>query len=219
MVEYRYEATGVAGVVQQLAVSYLTNGYRFYVAGRIPSRNDPRAVDRKLIGRYDIAVSKWTRYRRKQAGLANVQYLRLNRFFLLLATAGEHRFFTDEAAVIRDAARGQPIRFAGYSIGIRNGRASVRLARSVIRPLRSELLLLALRLDAAALEQRFAELPYEPYAPVRRQLDGVVRAVNQKRKQAGLSLIDWRCVRRNRRVVTALLPSASASDRARNRAA
>ena len=31
--------------------------------------------------------------RRKKQGLANVQYLRFDRFFLLLATYGEHRFF------------------------------------------------------------------------------------------------------------------------------
>ncbi len=205
---YRYEATGVAGFVQQLAVSYLTNGYHLYVNGRIPTHKDPYAVDRKLIARYDIAVSKWTRYRHKQADIARVQYLRYGRYFLLLATPGRHRFFEDEAAAIRNVARGQPIQFASYSIGIYNGRVSVRLPLCRFQELRGELLRIALRLDASSLENRFASLPFEPYAPVRRQLYSILRKVNAKRKTAGLELVDWRCIRSRRRVVKALQPSA-----------
>ncbi len=201
---YRYEATSVAGFVQQLAVSYLTNGYHFYVLGRIPAHKNQHAVDRKLIERYEIAVSKWTRYRRKKAGLANVQYLRLDRCFVLLATAGHHRFFQDEAAVIRNVARGQPIHFASYSIGYYNQRASVRLALGEFRRLRGEFVRVALRLDARVLEQRFERLPVEPYAPVRRQIYSIVRVVNRIRHTAGLELVDWRCVRSRRRVVHAL---------------
>ncbi len=207
MTEYRYEAAGVAGFVQQLAVSYLTNGYYFYVPGRIPERKDPYAVDRKLLDRYDIAVSKWTRARRKKDGSASVQYLRHGRFFLLLATHGEHRLFEEEASVIRDVRR-QPIRFAPYSIGVYDERVSVRLSLDSFRALRGELLRLALRRDAVALERMFRELPFEPYGPVLRQLYTVLRAVNRRRRTAGLELVDWRCVRSRRRVVQALLPSA-----------
>ncbi len=90
---YRCEATSVAGFVQQLAVSYVRNGYWFYVTGRIPARKDPRAVDAKLIERYEIGLSKWTKYRRSREGQAKVQYLRYQRFFVLLATHGTQRFF------------------------------------------------------------------------------------------------------------------------------
>ena len=64
---YRCEVTTVAGFVQQLAVSYLVHGYWFYVTGRIPKHKDPRRVDEKLIARYGIDLSKWSRARRKQA--------------------------------------------------------------------------------------------------------------------------------------------------------
>ena len=105
MMEYRFEATTIGGFIQQLAVSYLRHGYWFYVPGCIPARKDPREVDRKLIERYEIDQTKWSRGWRKKQGLANVQYLRLGRFFLLLATYGEHRFF-ERGGPARSGTRG-----------------------------------------------------------------------------------------------------------------
>ena len=131
---YRCEAVSVGGFVQQLAVSYLRNGYWFYVAGRVPEGKDPAAVDRKLIERYGIDLSKWARARRKRLGMANLQYLRFRGFFLLLATHGEHQFFTEERAVIRDVRR-QPITFAGYAVTHRGGRSHVRIERTEFRML------------------------------------------------------------------------------------
>ena len=58
---YRYRATSIEGFVQQLAVSYVTHGYWFYVSGWIPQGKDPEKTDAKLIERYGIDVSKWTR--------------------------------------------------------------------------------------------------------------------------------------------------------------
>ena len=85
---YRCVATSVAGFVQQLAVAYVANGYWFYVTGRVPDHKDPATVDAKIIRQYGIAVSKWTRTRRKRAGQANLQYLRYDRFFVIMATHG-----------------------------------------------------------------------------------------------------------------------------------
>jgi len=42
----------------------------------IPFNKDPEAVDRKLIQKYGIDVSKRERARRKRAGLPNRHYLR-----------------------------------------------------------------------------------------------------------------------------------------------
>jgi len=80
---YRCEATSVEGFIQQLAVACVANGYWFYVTGTIPHHKDPCAVDRRLIVRYSIDLSKWTRTRRKRAGLGNVQYLRHGRCFVI----------------------------------------------------------------------------------------------------------------------------------------
>src|SRR5438270_14075747 len=99
VVRYRYrcEATSLEGFLQQLAVCYVGRGYWFYVTGFIPPDKDPRSVDRKLIEQYGIEISKWSRARRKRAGIASVQYIRFRQFFVLLATEGKHRFFIDEA--------------------------------------------------------------------------------------------------------------------------
>ena len=60
---YRCVATSIEGFVQQLAVGYVTHGYWFYVSGWIPEGKDPLKTDAKLIERYGIDVSKWTRCR------------------------------------------------------------------------------------------------------------------------------------------------------------
>ncbi|TWT44380.1 hypothetical protein RAS1_07940 [Phycisphaerae bacterium RAS1] len=138
--EYRSVATSVEGFVQQLAVAYITHGYWFYVAGEIPEGKDLAAVDTKLIERYGIAITKWARCRRKKQGLANMQYLRHERFFVLLATKGRHEFFEREQASMRDVRR-MPIKLAGYSIGCRKGpdgrwHVTVRLAGQILRDLK-----------------------------------------------------------------------------------
>ncbi|MCA9173526.1 MAG: hypothetical protein KDB14_03485, partial [Planctomycetales bacterium] len=44
-------------------------------------------------------------------------------------------------------------------------------------------------------------LPFEPYAPVRRQLLNIVRAVNRERKTAGFSRIPCDAIRFKRRIL------------------
>jgi hypothetical protein len=53
--QYRCEATSVAGFIQQLAVGYLARGYLFYVTGRVPEGKDPKRLDEKLITKYCFA--------------------------------------------------------------------------------------------------------------------------------------------------------------------
>ena len=104
--QYRCEAVSVEGFIQQLAVSYVARGYFFYVTGRVPEHKDPARVDEKLVARYGVDISKWARARRKQVGGANLQYLRHGRFFVLLATHGEHPFFAEEGANVRGRPAG-----------------------------------------------------------------------------------------------------------------
>jgi hypothetical protein len=196
---YRIEATSLEGFVQQLAVSYLGNGYWFYVTGEIPEGKDPEKVDEKLIARYQIDLSKWARARRKRAGMANLQYIRFGRFFVLLATHGVHPFFEEEASSIRDA-RKTPIRFGGYSISYRNGHPHVRIEQEEYKRLKAYFLDLALHRAGERLERELGKLPFEPYAPVRRQLLAVLRAVNRERKSAGYEPVSKNCFRFVRRV-------------------
>ena len=71
-------------------------GYYFYVRGNIPPHKDPAKTDQRIVGRYGLDVSKWTRCRRRKRGEASLQYLRHGKFFVLVATHGEHPFFATE---------------------------------------------------------------------------------------------------------------------------
>lgn len=198
--QYRCEATSVAGFIQQVAVGYLARGYYFYVPGRVPEHKDPQAVDRKLVEKYGVDVSRWERVRRKRLGLANVQYIRHDRFFLLMATHGQHRFYEEEAGQIRDARR-TPIRFAGYSVSHRNGRPCVRIEVNEYRLLKAEMLDRARYESAENLAGRFAALSFVPYKPVRCQLLSVLRAVNRARREAGLEWVPVEAVPWRRPIV------------------
>lgn len=196
--EYQYLPVSKASFIQQLAVSYLPNGYWFYVPGMIPPEKNVERVDKKLIDKYGIEQSKWTRARRKRAGFANVQYLRWDRFFVLLATHGRHRFFVDERLVLLDV-RETPLKFAGYSIGFRNGHASVRIERNTFRDLKDYFSERALRATANDLECEFSSLECERYAPVRSQICIIFRLVNRLRKQAGLEQLEPNCLLKKRK--------------------
>lgn len=200
--EYRCVASSVEGFIQQLAVAYITHGYWFYVAGTVPEDKDPAVIDAKLINRYGIAISKWARCRRKKQGLANMQYLRHGRFFVLLATKGRHEFFEREREVIRDIRR-VPIKFEGYSIGCRRGgdrrwHVSVRIAAGRYLDLKTHFEALATRQAVESIERSLVSLHSAIYAPVRRQLLNVLRVVNRKRRGAGMHVfsIDARPLRR-----------------------
>jgi hypothetical protein len=202
---YRCEATSIEGFIQQLAVSYVGNGYWFYVAGSVPEGKDPRIVDAKLIEKYQIDVSKWRRARRKRLGLANIQYLRFARFFLLLACGGEHKFFNEEKN-IRDVRR-FPIRFAGYSVSYRRGRdetwhSSVRIEAIEFAVLKAEVLRHAL---SETVNTMLSKIRFVPYAPVRNQYRQLIRAVNKRRKAAGLEPVASEILLWRRRVVRAFV--------------
>ncbi len=215
---YRCQATSVEGFVQQLACNYLPHGYWFYAAGWLPAGKDAQTIDKKLIHKYGVAVSRASRSRRKQAGLANVQYLRFDRFFLLLATHGQHRFFAEEAAAVRDARR-VPIQFAGYSISVKRGqflrrivpnqpvpvdgryRVRVRIGRDPFTELKAYFCDRATRDSAEHLAAQLYSLPFEPYAPVRQQVLKLLAIVNKRRKTAGLSAVPLSAIRMRRRIV------------------
>lgn len=203
-VVYWCEAASVEGFVQQLAVSYIGHGYWFYVTGVIPERKDPRRIDEKLLEQYDAGLSKWARARRRRGGLANVHYIRHARFFVLIASRGEHRFFQDEAN--HKDIRRDPIRFSNYSIGYRRGidrrwHPSVRIHPEAYRHLKAYLLSIACHRSVENLVGEFRRLRYEPYAPVRRQLLNLLRAVNRLRESAGFEPVPVSALRLRRRVV------------------
>jgi hypothetical protein len=216
--DYRYCATSVNGFIQQLSSNYLPHGYWFYVSGVVPEGKSVENIDRKLLTKYGINISRQSRARRKQAGLSNLHYLRFERFFLLLATHGKHCFFDEEGEAIRDVRR-VPIKFQGYSVSVKRGqylakldpdepalpdgkyRVRVQIGRETYRDLKAYLLDLATHRSAETLGREFYNAPFEPYAPVRQQMLNLLRLVNKKRKEAGYELLSPTVLRYQRRIV------------------
>ena len=223
--QYRAVATSIEGFVQQLACCYLRHGYWFYVTGQIPVGKDPLAVDAKLVDKYGIAVSESTRSRRKKAGQANLQYLRFERFFVVLATKGTHRFYEDESAQIRDIRR-VPLKFAGYSISYRRGgrtrdgrsdpswHAHVKIDRQQQLELTAHLGELAKRRKPDSIASAIYNLPLEPYAPIRRQLLLLLRSLNRQRRELGYAPLPMEVLPLRRRVVKPFGSCCSSSEAA-----
>jgi len=214
---YQCVATSVAGFVQQLAVAYVANDYFFYVTGNIPPEKDPSKTDVKIQTAYGIAVSKFTRSRRKKSALANVQYLRYRNFFIIIATGGYHKFFADESSKLLDIRR-HPLSFMGYSIGYRRafGRglchASVRIHADRYTELKQHLGGIAVQRTTEELCGEFARLPFEPYAPVRNQFFALLRLVNRKRAVAGLERVPVEALRLRRSPVRPFATSELSED-------
>jgi len=202
---YRHVAASENGFVQQLAVAYVNHGYWYYVTGIVPGHKEVSAVDSKLIQKYDIAISKWTRARRKQQGLANVHYMRYQRFFVLIATQGEHSFFQEEAPNIKDVRR-DPIRFAGYSIGFRRGvdrkwHTSVRIHPTQYNLIKDYYVDIATRRSLEQIRKELELIPFEPYAAVRRQILNILRAINRARQKAGFEPVPISALRLRRQIL------------------
>lgn len=204
--DYRYNATTIGGFIQQLAVCYIGRGYWFYVQGAIPKHKEPKEIDEKLLAKYQIPASKFQRCRRKRWGVANLQYLRFENSFLILATHGIHAFFKEEAKRVKDVRR-ETIYFEGYSVSYQNGHPKVSLAQGTYEELKAHFLELAVHRQADYIAREVRKLPFESYAPVRRQLVYILTSVNKRRKAAGLPLVPYQCIRFRRTIYQPFAPS------------
>ena len=209
---YICETTSIEGLVQLLACNYLPHGYWFYVTGWIPEGKDPRRVDAKLIEKYGANLSRAARSRRKRLGYANIQYLRCGRFFVLIATHGKHQFFEEEAGCIHDI-RHVPLKFTGYSISYRRGNRTadgkpdfqwhshVEIEREWYKLFQARYYDAAIQDSIKQLVLRFFHFPFEPYAPIRRQMLKLLKMVNTVRHKAGLEVLPYTVLPLRRRVV------------------
>lgn len=221
---YEYEATTVTGFVQRIATCLLRHGYVFYVQGTVKEGKDPREIDKKMLERYEVVQTEHARARRKERGLANLQYVRFDRTWVLMATAGYHPMKSAEEKNLRDI-REAPIQIEGYSIYYKQGdfekkrspddplvrdhkwHARVLISDKRYRELRAYFLSIACHRTAEKLEAEIRALPFEPYKPLARQLRKIVRLVNKKRKAAGYAQLDVKkAVRWKRNIVGAFEP-------------
>ena len=204
-------AGSAAGLIQYVATNLLTSGYRWYVTGWVPDRKAPEAVDAKLVAKYELDLPKWERSRRKRIGWASIRYVRHDRFFVMLATEGVHRWKLEEGSRIRDV-RTNALKYGGYAVTIRRdtspnrrgaGRWRVRVSieAETYKRLKAYFLDLAVHRSVEELAAVFGRVPFEPYAPVRRQLLTILNAVNRARKKAGYRPVPSGVLRYRRRPV------------------
>lgn len=229
---YQYEVTSLTGFLQRVATHLLPKGYYFFVQGVVPKGKDPRALDAKLLAKYDVVKTEGARRWRKRQGLGNVQYVRFERSWLLLATHGDHPIRVGEGNNLKDVRR-TPIRIGDYSLYVKRGnylkklasgdeptsdgrwRVRVLIAREPYRELCAHYVSIACHRRAQTLAGELGALPYEPYAPVRKQLLKLLRLINAKRQAAGYAKIPASCLRFKREIVRAFeSPPDSASETA-----
>ncbi len=135
---YRYIAANPDGFVRHLVTNIIRHGYRFYMTGEVKPGRDLEVFDDVMQQKFNYRMSRSERNRRKSAvgpdgnrlGLANVHYLRFERFWILIATPGIHPFFDAHTKksrngeiitrYFRDVHR-DPIFFQGYSIRYAEG--------------------------------------------------------------------------------------------------
>ncbi len=177
------------GFLRKLAISYVSHGYLCYATGTVADKFDPSAVDSSIVERYQLGLSKDQRYRLKARGEANIQYLRHKRFYVLLATKGEHTFFQRENYF---DFRKKPLHFQCYLVSFVNSRVSVLLDGDMFKTLRAY----SLEVGKHRAKQSAEELirkefsRFEPYAGVKTQFLSITREVNQARKLSGFKPIN-----------------------------
>ncbi|MCP4211432.1 MAG: hypothetical protein GY764_08125 [Halieaceae bacterium] len=204
MGEYRYAFVSINDFVRRVANDIVRYGYELYVTGHVPEGMAPERVDAAILGKYDCAVSRWTRARREKAGGANIHYVRHQDFYVMFAKRwmGESRWFQNEewptselrkehGRKIRSIRR-QPLVHCGYSISLKHcsrtqrDHVAVRIAREEYRALMSYYVQLGMRCSLERIDWELEAFPFLTYAGIRLQRERIVREVNRVRKRAGL---------------------------------
>lgn len=223
---YQRQCTTAQGFVQQIKC-YLCKpfarkaGYRYAVLGRLSGDKDADAFANKMVAKYNLRATKHNRYYCGKKDEANIVLLMYRQYYIFLATEGYHPTFFNgirntRGELLPYEARGEkealqnlresPIRFKGYAISLKfdqqaqKWRVHVDLHPKTRRHLEKFFLSIAFKRTAKQLEALFRRVPYEPYAPVRRRLIGILEKVNTRRKRHGYRKVRITCIRIYRRI-------------------
>ena len=197
------------------------------MTGKIPDNKAIESIDRKLIAKYGIDLSEKERSRRRKQGLANAQYLRHDRWFILMLTEGHHALRAStakggEGENIKDCRR-IPIRIGGYAISYRRSgvatkgggpikwHAHVRMDAGTYVELKAHFDSIAVHRSPEQLSREFAAIPYARYAPIRRQLLNLLRRVNDHRQRQAFELLPYAALKLRRTPVKVYADSVDAS--------
>jgi len=95
-----------------------------------------------------------------------------------------------------------PIKFGGYAISYRAGHPHVRIEQGRYLDLKAYLAGISIHRTVERLKEEFSRIPFEPYAPVRSQVFGILREVNRRRQMAQFEPMPQSCIRVRRHVVS-----------------
>ena len=87
------------------------------------------------------------------------------------------------------------------AVGVRGVYAHVEIERRRYLELKARFLELAVHRSSEALEKVLWNLPFEPYAPIRKQLLRLLKSVNDKRAAMGYEKLSPNCIRYRREIV------------------
>lgn len=210
---YLYKCEKLEGFLQQLAVAYVSNGkYFYYYSDVVKAGRKPEATDRFWVEEFGVGISRWAKARRRQKGLANYQYIRWGRFYVLLVSRGDRSELPERVRKrLRDCRR-SPIRFSCYRVSYKpdrssqktlkrkgrvgkpEGHVSVALTEREYEKLSARAMEIALG-EIHQVEQFFKNLEYTPFKPIQQQTRQVWRKVNRERKSAGLEPLSEQCLK------------------------
>ena len=209
----QYLISSGEALVQFIATNMVTKGYFFYVSGVIPERKDPLKTDRKMLAAYNMNLPRAERVRRKRHGLANIRYVRLGHYFLMMATDGDQSdsWFTEHAGQVRDIRqRRHALIVQNYEIratkermkgGRQRWRPRVAIERKEFKRQKAYFLELAVHRQPSTFIAEFKRLPFQPYRTVRGQLLDILICASRVRHKAGYSRIQWGGLLKRRRTV------------------
>jgi hypothetical protein len=183
--QYDYAVPTLGHFLKRIAIDYMRYGYVRWVIRNIPPERDPKAVDIKLVETYGVTQCRTRRLRSKRQGQAIIQYVRWGNTFVLLATQGEHELFSKLCSY---DARSTPLHIERYSIGMMGSKVVVKVRHQIWEAVWQRFEKLALY-DHKVVEGRLNALSFYRFPGVVHQLYQLTRAINQRRRVAGLSRV------------------------------
>jgi len=180
------EAPTLGDFLYRIALGGFHFRYFRYAVRSIPEGKDLQPLDRKLMDTYGVTSCRMRRLRQRRAGHASVQYVRYRSTFILMATEGAHATFS---RIRSFDVRVAPLHIGShYTIGCSGDRVSVRIARSTWKKVEAYHVACALR-EHEVVEAKLRGLSFYRFPGVVAQIKQLTAAINQRRKQAGLSAI------------------------------
>ena len=183
----RCEVDGIGQFLFKLN-HYLRYGYVYWYSKEIKSTSDYSDVDSKLRLIYDVTFNRNLRASRKKKGIRNIIYFRYKNRFIMLASEGSHREFDRlEFFDFRERA----FLFAGYSVKVKQRKASIKLEKLRFERVKKKARAIALH-DAEKVSQFLREISPFSFRGVEEQRWKLYLMVNKRRKDGGLKRIEWK---------------------------